>query len=66
MTNAKGGESVKILKMIVLVWMCETFFTRSGVVEFLNTLPPERAIEAKVTIPDVGQHFYVFYRVESK
>jgi len=54
------------IKFFVLVWMVKNFYTQNGVVEFLNSLPPPRALEAKVTCGDTTAWFYVFYRQEVK
>lgn len=50
------------IKFLVLVWMVKTFFTMGGVTEFLNSLPPPRQLETKVTCGDTSMFFYVFYR----
>lgn len=55
---------MKKLLMVVLIWTCQEFFTKGGVIKFLNSLPPERAIEAKVVGLDTTYPIFVFYRVE--
>lgn len=52
------------VKFFVLVWMVKDFWTEQGVADFLNSLPPARALEAKVSATDLTQPFYVFYRAE--
>ena len=37
------------LLLLVLVWQAKFFFTAHGAAEFLNSLPAEIALEAKVT-----------------
>lgn len=53
---------MKILKLVVLVWAMKSFYTFDGVLAFLNQLPPERALEAKVACTDLTMPCYVFYR----
>lgn len=54
----------KWIKFFVLVWMVKEFLTSNGAVEFLNSLPPERALEAKVSVSDPFNFIFVFYRAE--
>jgi hypothetical protein len=54
----------EIQKWLVLVWVSKFFFTPSGALEFLNTLSPERAIEAKMFCMG-GFPCYVVYREET-
>ena len=54
---------MKRLLLILLVWQTRSFFTSRGAAQFLNSLPPERAIEAKV-ICELGGPWYVVYRSE--
>jgi hypothetical protein len=53
---------MKVMKLVVLVWAMKSFHTFDGVLEFLNQLPPERAIEAKVACTELMQPCQVFYR----
>lgn len=55
---------MRYAKMFVLIWAVKLFFTADGVTRFLNSLTAERAVEAKVTVADIDQPFYVFYREE--
>jgi len=51
-----------LLKLFVLVWMVERCSTYNDAVLFLNTLPPERAVEAKIVATDWAMPVIVFYR----
>lgn len=53
---------MKLLKFIALVWVVETFQTYDGVARFLQTLPIERALEAKVVCSDWNWPCAIFYR----
>lgn len=53
---------MKIFRLVVLIWAMKSFQTFDGVLEFLNQLPPERAVEAKVACTELMQPCNVFYR----
>ena len=42
----------KILLMIALVWISKDFYTLSSAIDFLNTLPESRQLEAKIAIAE--------------
>ena len=43
-------------------WYCQTFWSAAAVERFLNELPPDRALEAKISMTDAL--IYVWYREE--
>jgi hypothetical protein len=47
--------------IVVLVWTSKSFFTIQGAIKFLNELPQERSLEAKVFEDKL---VYVVYRIE--
>jgi hypothetical protein len=47
--------------IVVLVWTSKSFFTIQGAVKFLNELPQERSVEAKIF---EDKFVYVVYRIE--
>ena len=49
--------------IVALVWTSKFCFTRAQVTQFLNQLPNERSVEAKVV---ENKGFIVFYRVEEE
>ena len=57
-TRILGG-----LPILALVWTSEWFFTHGAAAQFLNTLPAERALEAKVSCAP-GSGCTVFFRIE--
>lgn len=52
------------LRLLVLVWVMKDFATMRGLIAFLNTLPEQRQLEAKIVTDDaVGVGGYsLFYR----
>lgn len=52
-----------LLTMFALMWVTKSFFTVGSVAKFLNTLPAERQLEAKIIAMDVFP-IIVFYRIE--
>lgn len=52
------------IKFFVLIWMVKEFWTEQGAADFLNSLPPARALEAKVSVARMTEPIYVFYRAE--
>lgn len=56
--------------MFALIWVSKGFLTVSATLDFINTLPLERAIEAKIIACNSQRMFFdpyiVFYREESK
>lgn len=53
---------MRYAKFFILAWTIKTFSLSSSVAEFLNTLPPQRQMEAKVTCWDYA--CVVYYRVD--
>ena len=61
---------MKVTMILVLIWLCKSFFTINDMVAFLNTLPEERAKEAKIFVINSQRSFlnefsnpyYVLYR----
>jgi hypothetical protein len=49
---------MKFLKyLFILVWISKQFFAISDITNFLNTLPTERAIEAKIVVLNSQRSF---------
>lgn len=55
----------RLLMLLVLMWVCREFWTMNALVEFLNTLPEARQIEAKIADKACSQYhigYYLLYR----
>ncbi len=58
---------MKTLKnFFVLIWAFKSFLYSADVVNFLNSLPKERQLEAKIITINAIPKYEVFYRMESK
>lgn len=47
--------------LLILVWVLKTFFSAEDVTSFLDTLPTDQAIHAKVTTDVDLYRFFVWY-----
>jgi hypothetical protein len=66
-----GDNMKKILLLIALVWVSKDFYTLSSAIDFLNTLPESRQVEAKIVTLNSQRaaifngYYTVVYRRES-
>ena len=62
----------KWIWMFSIIWVTKSFFTIDGMINFLNTLPIQRQMEAKVFVINSTRSFmgnfsdpyYLIYRIE--
>lgn len=60
----------KLIMLLVLVWVAKSFFTIEDMMRFINQLPLERAMEAKIIVINSQRSFlgaasdpyYLIYR----
>ena len=53
----KRQRKGKWLAILALIWVSKQFFAINDMVKFLNDLPPDRALEAKVVVLNSQRSF---------